>query len=165
MSEDRLIVGRVISAWGLRGDVTIEVISTNPRRFLPGNVVFTAGRPLTLDRVRQASGKMVVAFAEVRTRDDAEALQGALLDIPSEGVPPLDEGVYYQHQILGLGVKTAEGRDLGAVTEILTTGANDVYVAHDGKREYLIPAIGSVVQSIDLQRGVITIDPLPGLLD
>lgn len=165
MGEERLIVGRILGPWGLRGDVSIEVISTNPRRFRRGNVVYAAGRPLTIQQVRQVSGKVVVAFKEVTTRDEAETLPGQMLDVPAADVLPLDAGEYYHHQILGLRVRTSDGRDLGAITDILTTGANDVYVAGDGTREYLLPAIGQVIRSIDLERGEMTVDPLPGLLD
>jgi len=155
----------VLSAWGLRGDVSIEVISTNPRRFQRGNVVYAGGQALTIQQVRQVSGKVVLGLREVTTRDEAEALQGQMLDVPATDLLPLQADEYYHDQILGLRVHTSDGRDLGNVTEILTTGANDVYVATDGTREYLLPAIGEVIRAIDLDRGQMTVDPLPGLFD
>ena len=164
--EHTYLVARVIAPWGLNGDVTLEIISTNPDRFRRGSVMFTGDRQrLTVGQVRQVSNKVVVGFREVQTREGAEALQGAFLHVPEADLPVLAPDSYYHHQILGLRVRTTDGRDLGEVTDILTTGANDVYVVtHDGG-EYLVPAIADVVQSVDLNAGLITIDPLPGLLD
>lgn len=165
MSEAWFIVGKVLSSWGLRGDVSVEVISTNPARFRPGSRLYAHRTPLTVTRVRTVSGKVVVGFNEVRSRDEADALKGAWLEVPEADLPPLGPDQYYHHQVLGLWVATTDGRDLGRITDILVTGANDVYVVAGDGREYLIPAIGDVVKQVDLEAGVMTIEPLPGLLD
>jgi 16S rRNA processing protein RimM len=73
--------------------------------------------------------------------------------------------VFYHFEILGARVSTDEGRYLGIVTEILTTGAHDVYVVQGEQREYLIPATDDVVRQIDREHQTIIIHPLTGLLD
>jgi len=78
---------------------------------------------------------------------------------------PLPEGQYYHHQIIGLRVRTTRGELIGTVTDILTGKSNDNYIVRGDTGEILIPAIEDVVQSIDLDRGCITIDAIDGLLD
>jgi 16S rRNA processing protein RimM len=78
---------------------------------------------------------------------------------------PLPEGQYYHHQIIGLEVRTTRGELIGTITNILTGKSNDSYVVQSPKGEILIPAIEDVVQSIDLYKGIITIEAIDGLLD
>jgi 16S rRNA processing protein RimM len=70
----------------------------------------------------------------------------------------------WEHQVIGLEVRTREGRVLGEVVEVMETGANDVLVV-EGEREFLIPAVEQVIKDVDEEKGTITIDPLPGLLE
>ena len=77
---------------------------------------------------------------------------------------PLPEGQYYHHQIIGLQVRTTQGELLGNVIEVLTGKSNDNYIVQGAKGEILIPAIEDVVQSIDLDQGIMTIEAIDGLL-
>ena len=77
---------------------------------------------------------------------------------------PLLEGQYYHHQIIGLQVRTTQGELLGNVIEVLTGKSNDNYIVQGAKGDILIPAIEDVVQSIDLDQGIITIEAIDGLL-
>ena len=77
---------------------------------------------------------------------------------------PLPEGQYYHHQIIGLQVRTTQGELLGNVIDVLTGKSNDNYIVQGAKGDILIPAIEDVVQSIDLDQGIITIEAIEGLL-
>lgn len=105
----------------------------------------------------------MIKLAGIEDRTAAEQLRGALLQVPLEQAVSLPPGSYYWHQILGLQVIERGGRVLGTVNEILTTGSNDVYVVRSGERELLLPAIRDVIREIDLERGVIVVELLPGL--
>ena len=96
----------------------------------------------------------------------AEALRGTLVEIDEAALPPLEEGEYYLHDLLGLAVVTTGGERLGTLADVLTTGANDVYVLRrEGKPDALIPAIPDVIRSVDLDARTMTIEPMPGLID
>lgn len=110
------------------------------------------------------SGKTVVKLAGVDDRNTSETLRGKLLEVSEADLMALPPDTYFHHQIVGLSVVTTDGRELGAVAEILQTGSNDVYVVQ-GEREYLIPAIGDVIKEVDLATGRLVLDPIPGLLD
>ncbi len=157
-------VGRILGPWGIRGDVSIQVLSDNPRRFQPGSQVLLDGQAQTVERYRQASGKGVLKLSGVPDRTAAETLKGKLLEIEEADLMQLPPDIFFEHQILDLQVETTDGRPLGRVVDILKTGSNDVYVVK-GDREHLIPAIGDVVKSIDIQARRMTIEAIPGLLD
>jgi len=78
---------------------------------------------------------------------------------------PLPEGQFYHDQIIGLQVKTTDGEYIGDIVDILTGKSNDNYIVRGDKGEILIPAIEDVIQSIDLDAGTVTIEPIEGLLD
>ena len=88
-----------------------------------------------------------------------------LVQISIEDAAPLEEGEYYHFQVIGVEVEMESGERLGRVTEVLETGANDVYVVRGPRGEVLIPAIESVVRVLDLEAGRMVVSPLPGMLD
>jgi 16S rRNA processing protein RimM len=90
-------------------------------------------------------------------------LRGQLVQIAREEAVPLQAGQFYEHQIVGLSVVTADGHALGQVVEVLATGANDVYVVLGPRGEILLPARAEVVRAIDLDAGTMTVVLLPGL--
>ena len=96
----------------------------------------------------------------------AEELRGQLLEIHRDQLKPPEDGGYYHFQLEGLEVRTVEGKVLGVITRILPTGSNDNFLVRDGAgHEVLIPAIDEVVKTVDLERGRVVIEPMPGLLE
>lgn len=121
-------------------------------------------RPVEVVRARVTGGQALMHLAGIESVDQAAALREAYLYVPTAEAVRLKRGEYFWHEIVGLRVVTTTGRDLGTIAEILRTGANDVYVTRGELGEVLIPAIEHVVQSVDLDAGIMTIDPIPGLL-
>ncbi|MEX2080277.1 MAG: ribosome maturation factor RimM, partial [Dehalococcoidia bacterium] len=107
----------------------------------------------------------VLQLGGIGDRDAAERLRGRLIEAPDAAVLREDADSYFVHELVGLEVVTRDGESLGKITEVLQPGANDVYVVVGARGELLIPAIGQVVEAIDVGRGVMVITPLPGLLD
>lgn len=149
--QNGVVVGRIISAAGLRGEVKVEVLSDFPGRFAPGSVLLLGGASNRVQRSRPAKGVVVLKLEGVNDRPSAEALCGAYLTVPSHSATPSQTGSYYHFQIIGIEVWTESAQYLGTVREILHTGANDVYVVRDrADREVLLPAVGEVVVAVDL---------------
>ncbi len=119
-----------------------------------------AARPARVEQA-EASGRFVVMkLAGTETPEAAEALRGATLRIPPDEVHPLPPGQFYVFQIVGLRVRTPEGRELGRVADVLRTGSNDVYVVRAaGAPELLLPAVTEVIQTIDVAAGEIVACP------
>jgi 16S rRNA processing protein RimM len=120
---------------------------------------------MRLARSRRHSQGLLVAFEGIANPEAAAGLRNQLVLVRADDRPPLEDGEYYHHQLLGLQVITEVGSILGELVEILETGANDVYVVRPQQgNDILLPAIEEVVLSIDLPAGQICVRPLPGLL-
>ncbi|MFQ5826544.1 MAG: ribosome maturation factor RimM [Dehalococcoidia bacterium] len=164
IQDDLVTVGRVLAAFGLHGEVKVEVLTDFPQRFAPQSQVLIQGSPMTIEGSRWHKGKMLVKLAGVDNREQAEGLEGVGIEITPEQVPPLPEDHYYHFQVIGLEVLTSQGEPLGQIASVLTTGSNDVYVVNGPRGEVLIPAIEDVIMSVDIARGRMVVEPVKGLL-
>jgi 16S rRNA processing protein RimM len=108
---------------------------------------------------------VVVHLEGYPDRTAAEQLRGLWVQIPADQVMPLPEQEHYVFELVGLRVRTTDGRDLGQVAEVLITGANEVFVVEGSQGQVLIPYISEVVKREDFDDGVIWVEPVPGLLD
>lgn len=164
-----LAVGRITTAHSLRGEVRVELHTDFPERFVPDMVVYVGSAldEYVVEAARPHKDQLLVKLEGVDTRSEAEALAREWLFIPEEDVVELEEDTYWVHDIIGLSVQTEEGEVLGLITEVLFTGANEVYVIKppDSERELLVPAIADVVQQVDLEAERIIVRLLPGMLD
>jgi 16S rRNA processing protein RimM len=167
-SPEHLVVGQVVSAFGLRGEVKIKVHSDAPERYRDGAVVYLQEddemTPLTVASSRPHKQHLLVLFEGFGDRTEAESLHGRMLVIPIDQASPLEEDEYYPHEVTGARVTTEDGEELGEIVEVLFTGANDVFVVRGQDGEILIPVLKSVVLKIDQQNGVVLVDLPPGLL-
>ncbi len=166
-----LAVGHIRGAHGIRGEVKVELLTDYPERFKPGATMYLGSeeraRPVEITAARPHQGYLLVKLSTVPDRSAAQAIVGQLLLILEEQAMPLGEHENYAHDLLGLAVTTVEGRPLGVLTDILATGANDVYVVTgpEGKGEVLIPALRDVVVSVDLEAARMVVALPEGLLE
>lgn len=163
MTDDGMILlGRVSGLFGIKGWVKIHS-DTSPREGILRYKTWYLHREGGWQRhkvaVGQAQGKGVVAkLAGFDDRDQAAALVGSDIAIKREQLPKLEPGEYYWSDLEGLRVENLEGVDLGVVSHLFETGANDVLVVK-GERERLIPyTTGLAVQEVDLEAGRILVD-------
>lgn len=165
-------IGKVVALFGVQGELKVRLLTDIPNRFEQLDVVFVgpSHHPHKIQGVRPYKGEMILL--KLKGFDDvnaAEALRNADLSVPLDSLPQLPAGSYYQHDIIGLRVFTLDETYLGNVVDIITTGSNDVYVVKmpgaPDSSQALIPAIKDVIKQIDLQKHILRIDPIPGLLD
>jgi 16S rRNA processing protein RimM len=168
-----VVVGRVAKAHGIRGELTVDPRTDSPeQRFaveakVLGQLRDGTRRTLTVAAVRQHTGRLLVTFAEVLTRDVAESLRGCLLLADTADLPPTgDPDEFYDHELEGLAVRLAEGDPIGTVREVSHAPGADLLVLElaDG-REALVPFVKEIVPEVDVQRGYVRLDPPEGLLD
>lgn len=155
-------VGTVIGVHGYGGRLRVKPETDNPVRFLPGKVVYLKGKPYTIHESRRM-GQGLLLELDGLGDDEARRLTHEPLEVPTEDVPPAPEGAYYHFQILDLEVFDLAGTHLGKITEVLSTGANDVYVVTTDDHELLVPAMQDVVVSVDMERRRMAVDLPPGL--
>lgn len=160
----RILLGRVLGAFGIRGEAKLESW-TEPRArifsYQPWIVRDPQGREREWSGVHgRESGKFLIAtLPDVTDRDVVEAMRGTEIYVARSALPPPQPGEYYWVDLEGLRVVTVEGVSLGTVAHLFSTGANDVLVARDDERERMIPFITpQYVTSVDFDAGVVTVD-------
>ena len=148
-SGDSVVVGVVLGPSGLHGAFKVQSHTDYPDRFSPGSTLSLKGRPAKVTSSRRSKRGLIVKLDLVNDRAQAESLRGTELTVSPDHLQPLPEDSYYFYQIIGIDVWDEERGYLGKVTEILQTGANDVYVARgpDGA-EVLIPALADVLLEV-----------------
>ncbi|EMF60345.1 16S rRNA processing protein RimM [Stenotrophomonas maltophilia EPM1] len=161
--ERRILLGRVVGAFGVRGEIKLESW-TEPRsaifRYQPWIVRSPSGVETTIEGVRgRDSGKHLVArFPGVEDRDTVEAMRGTEIYVARSALPPPKPDEYYWVDLEGLDVKTTEGVALGQVSHLFSTGANDVVVVR-GDRERMIPFVQpDFVKSVDFEANLVVVD-------
>ncbi|MGW0418418.1 ribosome maturation factor RimM [Streptomyces sp. NPDC003015] len=167
----QLVVARIGRAHGIKGDVTVEVRTDEPElRLAPGAVLATdpaSTGPLTIEAGRVHSGRLLLRFEGVKDRSAAEALRNTLLiaEVDPEELPE-EEDEYYDHQLMDLDVVTADGVEVGRITEISHLPSQDLFIVErpDGS-EVMIPFVEEIVAEIDLAEQKAVITPPPGLID
>lgn len=168
-----LVVGRVVKAHGISGEVVVDVRTDDPEsRFAAGAAL--RGKPrgggktrsFVVEAAREHGGRMLVRLADVGDRDTADGLRGTLFVVDTADLPAIDDpDEFYDHELEGLRVRTVDGLDIGVVAEVLHTAAGELLSVHreDGS-EVLVPFVEAIVPSVSLAGGVV-IDPPEGLLD
>lgn len=168
------MVGKVVNTHGIRGEVKVYSQTDFPEER------FAAGNKLTL--MNQETGqKLIVEIMTARPQknmfilklkgfdniNDVEKYKGWVLAVTKDDMVELEEGEYYQYQIIGCRVVTDEGEELGIITEILVPGANDVWVVQEQKpkgRQILIPVIDDVLLDVNIETKTVTVHLMEGLI-
>ena len=130
----------VAGAHGVRGEVRLKLFGEGAETLRAFATLYAGDRPLTLRSLRPANQGAVASFAEVTSREAAEALRGTVLTVPRDALPPLAAGEYYHHDLIGLSVRSPDGTVLGTVALVENFGAGDVLEIErpDGKR-FMVP--------------------------
>lgn len=130
----------IAGAHGVRGEVRLKLFGEGAESLRAFSVFEAGDRRLTLKSVRPANQGAVATFAEVTDRSGAEALRGTILTVPRSALPPLAEGEYYHHDLLGLPCVSTDGQAVGEVVAVENFGAGDILeiAKPDGKR-FMVP--------------------------
>ena len=168
----RLKVGKIVNTHSLKGEV--KVISSTDfeeERFKKGSkLLITRGnqliREVVVQSYRNHKNFLLVKFEGIDSVEEAEKLKNLQIKIDSDEVGELEENEFYFHEIIGCQVFDENDRNLGEIIDILTPGANDVWVIKgENGREILIPYIEDVVKKIDITSKKVNIEVMEGLID
>ncbi|BCB03331.1 ribosome maturation factor RimM [Bacillus sp. KH172YL63] len=165
-------VGKIVNTHGVKGEVKIVSTTDFPEeRYQKGNTLYLfqgqVKEPLGLviKSHRKHKNFDLLTFEGYENINDVEKFKEGILKVQEDQLQELDEGEYYLHEIVGCKVVTTAGDALGVVKEVLSPGANDVWVVKGERgKEHLIPYIEDVVKTVDIDNQIITIEPMEGLL-
>ena len=171
IGSDDVIIARILKARGIKGEVVCSIETDFPERFeLVGRVTVVlpgGARPqLQLERFWFHKGRVIVKFAGYETMSAAETLVGGLLVIDQSDVLPLEEGEFYEHEVVGSEVVDVGGSVVGVVSRLMRTGGTDLLVVDSGDgRELLIPFTDAICVDVNVSNRRVTVDPPDGLLE
>lgn len=158
-----MIVGRVLKAHGIRGEVIVTSESDNPERFTRGSeLVASNGSKLVVRTSRRHGRGLLVAFEGVDDRAEAEQLRGVTLSIDPVLRRTLGPGEYWPDNLTGLEVRDPDGTWLGEVVDVVI-GHQDRLIVKTPSGEVDVPFVEELVPVVDVERGYVTVRPIPGL--
>ncbi|BBI34471.1 ribosome maturation factor RimM [Cohnella abietis] len=173
MSDERLLnIGKIVNTHGIRGEVKVYPQTDFPEvRFKPGNKLQMfppeSGEPITIEIVssREQKKMYVLKLKGFDNINQVEKYKGWELKVSDSDRVPLPDGEYYFRDIVGCEVETEEGEKLGTITDILSPGANDIWVVKMAKgKELLLPVIDDVILDVDITSRKVKVHLMEGLL-
>lgn len=173
MNENWYTVGIIVNTHGIKGDLKVLSKTDFPQRFAPGSVLMMVAEdenesmPVTIASSRAHKSMYIVKLKGFGSINEVEQYKGWTLKVSEEQQGELEEGQYYYHEIIGCRVVTEDGEELGAISEILSPGANDVWVVERPKgagKPILLPVIDEVVRSVDVKGKNVTVSLMEGLI-
>lgn len=168
--EDMLRIGVISTPHGVRGEVKVFPTTDDVKRFKKcKDIILQTKReniPVTVESCKFFKNLVILKFKEFNNRNDVEKFRQCDLLVTRENAVPLKDGEYFICDIIGAVVKDEEEQEIGELTEVLQTGANDVYVVKcpDGK-EVLFPVIPQCVKKIDVEKKEVIVTVMDGLME
>ena len=168
--EELVAIARISKPRGLRGEVTADVLTDFPERFeisqdviglLPNGLCLE----LKIEKFFFQKGRIVLKIAGYDSIESADALRNVEICIPETEAVELDEGEFFDWQLIGCDVQTIDGVMIGKVGEIMRTGGTEILVVHGEAKDYMIPFAVAICTDVDIEGKSIRVDPPDGLLD
>jgi 16S rRNA processing protein RimM len=167
-----LLLGEVLRPHGIRGELRMKIMTDHPERIPELEQVYLGKDPASpnatgygVERMRIDRQYGLLKLEGIDDRNQADLLRGLFVMVDLEHAVPLEEGEVYLYQLIGLNVSTEAGEALGVLTDVLETGANDVYVVDSPQYgEVLIPATDETILDMDVEAGTMTVNLPDGLL-
>jgi len=160
MAGEFVRVGQIVGAFGLKGELKVEPLTDADDRFLAGTRLRLNGDWVTVKSMRMHKGRPLVKIDGIEDMTAAEKLRWQYLEAPPLTEADMEEGEYLVEDLIGMKVITVEGDDIGKVEDVLPYPAQDVLKVG----EVLIPMVEEFVIEVDLEKEIITVKLLPGML-
>jgi 16S rRNA processing protein RimM len=163
-------IGKIVKTHGIRGEMQVFFYS-DAKYSLDYKDVFVLDKygdkiPQKIIKTRVKKGQSrILTFEGITDRMQAESFVGKEIFMDRAKLSSLADGEYYWHEIEGLSVVSAGGEKLGILSDVLATGAHDVYVVKGDTGEILVPAVDQMVKEVDLDKGIMKVDLPPGLVE
>jgi 16S rRNA processing protein RimM len=167
-----LLLGEILRPHGVRGELRMRLLTDYPERIPQLEKVFLSRDPDAenpaahqVEHLRMNQGYGLLKLVGVDDRDEADAFRECFVMVDFQNAIPLDEGEFYLYQLIGVRVETENGEAIGSITEVLETGANDVYVVDSPTYgEVLIPVTDQTIVKTDIDAGLVVVRLPDGLL-
>ncbi len=169
--DEATLIGRITRPHGIRGEVRVLPITIDIKRFLSLKEVFLSAKgsgklsqKRKVSKARINKNMVILKLAECESCEEAEELRDFEIKVAAQDRVELSDDSYFWDDLLGMEVKSDEGRVVGFVREIFPTGANDVLVVQDNDKELLLPFTGDVILNVDLLKKQMLVHIIDGLI-
>ena len=164
-----LEIGQIVNTFGIKGMVKIKPFTDDINRFDRLKKIYISNKngkkEYQIQEIKYHKNMVLMKLEGVDTPEQADLLRQSYLLVDRADEEPLEEGVYYIVDLLGLEVYTDDNKLLGKVDDIFNTGSNDIYVVKNKEgKQILLPAIEDVIKQVDLENKKIIVHLLPGLV-
>ncbi|MDO4482573.1 MAG: ribosome maturation factor RimM [Bacillota bacterium] len=162
----RFKLGQIVNAVGLKGESKVYPYTDYKERFEELDSLYIENKLYNIEKVRYMGEMAIVKFEGVSDRNAAEALKGKYLYVDRENARELGEDEYFIPDLIGIEVKDEDGGAVGKLSDVIQNAAHDVYEIEmaDG-RKFMIPAVGEFVLDVDMDRRVMTVRLIEGMID
>jgi len=160
------VIGKIIAPHGVRGEFRLMPLTENPDRYLEmKKLLLENGKEFTIISARFHKNMVLIKTEEITSMDEVELLRGQNVVVNTKDLPPLEQGRFYVADLIGFAVVTLENEDVGKLSDVITTGSNDVFVVKSTSgKEIMIPAIDTHIKEIDTKSRTIKV-VLPQWID
>ena len=163
----RLEVGKIVNTHGLKGEVKIVTWTDTPDVFEDIEYVYAKKKheeiKLTTKNIKYQKNNIIVKFAEINSIEEAETFKNSVLSCDREQLGELPDGVYYIADLIGCTVFENE-KELGKISDVFNTGANDIYaVSRPQQKDLLIPVLEETIKKVDIENKRIDVVLIEGL--
>ena len=167
---DRLEVGKIVNTHGLKGEVKIVTWTDYPEVFGDLEQVFakkkTGEIKLNFKQIKYQKNNIIAKFSEINSIEEAETFKNCVLTAERDMLGELPEGVYYIADLIGCEVFSDDGENLGKISDVFNTGANDIYaVSAPQRKDLLIPVMDETVLNVDIENKKVPVHLIEGLED
>jgi len=162
-----LVIGFLRRPHGVGGEIIMDLHTDFPDRVKSGRKIFIGEKreAATFESTRLYANSMLIKLRGYDTPEAIGKFRNQWVYVKTKDIPSLPRGQHYNYELVGLDVVDDSGNALGKLVEILETGANDVYIVRDDSgKEILLPAIPSVILDLDMDRHLMTVHLIEGLI-
>jgi len=169
LNKEFIIIGKVVSTQGNKGEVNVLPLTDSIDRFKNLDNVFLRSKKsqtiLNVEKIRKRKDTVILKLKDIENIEEAKMIVGSFLEVERKNAVKLPKETYFIFEIIGLEVYDENNIFLGKVENVISTGSNDVYVVKNkDKEELFIPAIREVVKNVNLEKKRITIKMVDGLI-
>ena len=169
MSQEFIIIGKVVSTQGNKGEINVLPLTDSIDRFNNLATVFLRSNHsqtiLNIEKIRMKKDMVILKLKDIENIEEAKTIVGSFLEVERKNAVKLPKDTYFIFEIIGLEVYDENNVFLGKIENVISTGSNDVYIVKGkNKKELFIPAIREVVKNINLEKKRITINMVDGLI-
>jgi 16S rRNA processing protein RimM len=162
--SDRIKVGKITTAVGIKGEVKVYPYTDSAKRFEELEGVYADDTFMKIENVRYQKNLVILKFQGVNDRNTAESLRDRFLCIDRSELRELDEDEYFIFDLIGMEAVDQDNVHIGVVTDVIQNTAQDLYeIKKDDGKKYLVPAVYEIVTDIDINSGIMKINPIEGL--